>query len=72
MSGAEIFIVIALVLLVASNILRFLLLDRWIEKLNVGLPPEQQFQLIGWWGPSERLRAWRKWREIKRKQSTQA
>jgi hypothetical protein len=69
-SRKGIFIVIGLVLLVASNIVRFLLLDRWIEKLNAGLPQEQHFQLIGRWGISERQRALRRWREIKKKPST--
>jgi hypothetical protein len=70
MSGTEISIVVGLVFLVASNIARFLLLDRWLEKLNVGLPAEQHFQLLGWWWSSENMRAWRRWREIKKKRST--
>ncbi len=60
------FIVIFAVLLPISAIARFLVLDRWIERLNEGLPPNEQFSLIGWWTFREQRRAWRRWRQIKR------
>ena len=66
MSKTEVIIVLALVVLVGSNIVRFVLLSRWIDRLNDGLPPGEQFQLIGWWTPAERMRAWRRWREIRK------
>jgi hypothetical protein len=63
--SATVIIVLA-ILLPLSAIFRFLLLDRWIGYLNQGLPPDQQFQLIGWWTPFEHRRARRRWRELRR------
>jgi hypothetical protein len=60
------FILIGLaVLLPVFAIVRVVFLARRIERLNEGLPPDQHFNLIGWWGPSEKLRASRRWREIR-------
>jgi len=66
MSSAALLIIAIAVLLPLSTIFRFVLLSRWIDRLNEGLPPDQHFQLIGWWTPSEKLRAWRRWRQIRR------
>jgi hypothetical protein len=48
------FIVLLAILLPLSAIFRFVLLDRWIEYLNRGLPPDQHLQPLGWWTPSSR------------------
>jgi len=39
-------IIVLAILLPLSAIFRFVLLDYWIEYLNKGLPPDQQFQLV--------------------------
>jgi hypothetical protein len=67
--SATVIIVLA-ILLPLSAIFRFVLLDHWIEYLNKGLPPDQQFQLIGWWTPFEQRRAWRRWLELRRAKNT--
>jgi hypothetical protein len=36
-----------------------------LERLNKGLPEDQQFQLIDWWTPSKRLRMFKRWRYIR-------
>jgi len=46
---------------------RFILLAKCIDRLNEGLPVDQQFQLIGSWTPGERTRAWKRWKEIRSK-----
>ncbi len=56
------------VLLPVFAIVRVVFLARRIERLNEGLPPDQHFNLIGLWGPSEKLRASRRWREIRNAQ----
>ena len=66
MSRIEIVVLALAVLLPALSIVRFVLLSRWIDRLNEGLPPEKQFQMIGWWGSSENRRAWERWREIRK------
>ena len=60
------FIIILAVLLPISAIAHYLVLDRWIERLNEGLPPKEQFTLIGWWTFRKQRRAWQRWRQIKR------
>ena len=62
----EIGIVALAVVLPASVFIRFVLLSHWLDRLNPGLPPEQQFQLIGSWDLAENMRAWRRLREIPR------
>jgi len=63
-SSALIIIAIA-VLLPVLTIVRFVVLSRWFDRLNEGLPSNQQFQLIGLYTPSENLRLWRRWREVR-------
>ena len=66
MSPAALIIIAIVVLLPLLTIFRFVLFSRWIDHLNTGLPPDQHFQLIRWWTPGENLRAWRRWREIRK------
>ena len=66
MSPAALIIIAIVVLLPLLTIFRFVLLSRWIDHLNTGLPPDQHFQLIGWWTPGENRRAWRRWREVRK------
>ena len=54
MSKIEGAIILGLVFLVAPNMVRFVLLAKWIDGLNEGLAPDRQFPLIGWWTPRER------------------
>jgi hypothetical protein len=67
MSKIEVAVVVGLVLLVAANMVHLILFSKWIDRLNEGLPPDQQFQLIGWWSPAERARARKRWKEIRSK-----
>lgn len=62
--SALIIIAIAVVL-PALAIVRFVLLSRWLDRLNNGLPPEQHFHSIGLYTPSEHIRLWRRWREVR-------
>jgi hypothetical protein len=71
MSSTALVVIGIAVLLPLSTIFRFVLLSGWIDRLNKGLPPDRQFQLIGLWTPSEDLRALRRWREIRRAKKTE-
>ncbi len=64
MPATAVIITIA-VLLPALTIVRFILLSRWLDRLNEGLPSDQHFHLIAWWTLPEHIRAWRRWREVR-------
>ncbi len=65
MPSSGLIIITIAVLLPALIIVRFVLLSRWLDRLNNGLPPEQHFHLIGSYTPSEHIRLWRRWREVR-------
>jgi opacity protein-like surface antigen len=65
MSSEAVIIIAIAILLPTVAVVRTLFVSRWLERLNNGLPPEQHFQLIGWYGPSEHTRLWRRWREVR-------
>jgi opacity protein-like surface antigen len=65
MSSEAVIIIAVAVLLPTVAVIRLVFLSRWLERLNTGLPPEQQFHLIGWYGPSEHMRLWWRWREVR-------